>query len=221
MKLPIEDRTAAGLALAQSLQDYRDRDDVIVLALPRGGVPVALEVARALGTPLDLMLVRKLGTPGQEELAMGAIASGGGRVMNEDVVRGLGISATAIERVAEQETAELRRREQAYRGDRPWPELAGQCVILVDDGLATGATMRAAVGAVRSNRPARIVVAVPVAPHDTIALLRQEADEVICLAEPEPFQAIGLWYLDFSQVSDDEVRDMLDQAWSRPEEKRE
>ncbi len=215
IELPIEDRRAAGVALAEALDQYRGRDDVIVLALPRGGVPVALEVATALGARLDLMLVRKLGTPGQEELAMGAIAGGGGRVMNEDVVRALGISEAAIERVAERESAELKRREQAYRGDRPWPELAGQCVILVDDGLATGATMRASVEAVRAQQPARIVVAVPVAPRDTVALLRNQADAVVCLAEPEPFSAIGLWYLDFSQVSDDEVRAMLDVAWNR------
>ena len=217
MELPIENRAAAGRSLAEALHAYRDRDDVIVLALPRGGVPVALEIATALGAPLDLMLVRKLGTPGQEELAMGAIASGGGRVINESVVQALGISQLAIERVAEQESRELLRREQAYRGDRAWPKLGDRCVILVDDGLATGATMRAAVEAVRAQRPARIVVAVPVAPADTIALLRRQADEVICLAEPEPFRAIGLWYMDFSQVSDEEVREMLDVAWNRQE----
>jgi len=217
MELPIENREAAGRSLAEALHAYRDRDDVIVLALPRGGVPVALEIATALGAPLDLMLVRKLGTPGQEELAMGAIASGGGRVINEHVVQALGISQQAIERVAEREGMELQRREQVYRGKRPWPELADRCVILVDDGLATGATMRAAVEAVRAQRPARIVVAVPVAPADTIALLRKQADEVICLAEPEPFQAIGLWYTDFSQVSDGEVREMLGVAWNEQE----
>ncbi len=216
IELPIENRQVAGQALAEALDAYRDRDDVIVLGLPRGGVPVALEIATALGAPLDLMLVRKLGTPGQEELAMGAIASGGGRVMNEHVVQALGISQQAIERVAERESMELKRREQAYRGKRPWPKLADRCVILVDDGLATGATMRAAVAAVRTQQPARIVVAVPVAPADTIALLREEADEVICLAEPEPFQAIGLWYIDFSQVSDEEVREMLGMAWNEP-----
>jgi putative phosphoribosyl transferase len=216
IELPIENRQVAGQALAEALHAYRDRDDVIVLGLPRGGVPVALEIATALGAPLDLMLVRKLGTPGQEELAMGAIASGGGRVMNEHVVQALGISQQAIERVAERESMELKRREQAYRGKRPWPKLADRCVILVDDGLATGATMRAAVAAVHTQQPARIVVAVPVAPADTIALLREEADEVICLAEPEPFQAIGLWYIDFSQVSDEEVREMLGMAWSEP-----
>ena len=214
MKLPIKDRTAAGKALADALNVYRGRADLIVLALPRGGVPVAREVASSLGAPLDLMLVRKLGVPDQRELAMGAIASGGIRVMNEDIVRFIGITPREIDQVEAEERKELQRREQAYRGDRPWPELAGQCVILIDDGLATGATMRAAVEAVRTRAPAEIVVAVPVAPPDTIAKLRELADAVICLAEPEPFQAIGLWYVDFSQVSDDEVRDLLDIMWN-------
>lgn len=214
MKLPIKDRTAAGKALADALNAYRGRADLIVLALPRGGVPVAREVASYLGAPLDLMVVRKLGVPGQRELAMGAIASGGIRVMNEDIVRFIGITPPEIDQVEAEERKELQRREQAYRGDRPWPELAGQCVILIDDGLATGATMRAAVEAVRTRAPAEIVVAVPVAPPDTIARLRELADAVICLAEPEPFQAIGLWYVDFSQVSDDEVRELLDIMWN-------
>ncbi|MDX1697989.1 MAG: phosphoribosyltransferase, partial [Thiohalobacterales bacterium] len=213
MKMPIPNRTAAGQALAAALAAYRGRDDTIVLALPRGGVPVAVEVARSLDARLDLMIVRKLGAPGQPELARGAIASGGGRVMNEDIVRALGISAAAIERVADREQQELARREQAYRGDRSRPDLAGQCVILVDDGLATGATMRAAVGAVRSRHPARIVVAVPVAPPDTVDRLQAEADEVVCLEQPEPFRAIGLWYADFTQVSDDEVRQQLAAMW--------
>ncbi len=214
MKLPIKDRTAAGKALADALNAYRGRADLIVLALPRGGVPVAREVASYLGAPLDLMVVRKLGVPGQRELAMGAIASGGIRVMNEDIVRFIGITPPEIDQVEAEERKELQRRELAYRGDRPWPELAGQCVILIDDGLATGATMRAAVEAVRTRAPAEIVVAVPVAPPDTIARLRELADAVICLAEPEPFQAIGLWYVDFSQVSDDEVRELLDIMWN-------
>jgi len=214
MELPIVNRKAAGQALAQALHAYRDRDDVIVLGLPRGGVPVAMEVAQALAAPLDLMLVRKLGTPGHRELAMGAIASGSAEVINEEVVRSLGIAPEAIERVTITEREELKRREQAYRGQRLWPSLAHQCVILVDDGLATGATMRAAVAAVRTQQPARIVVAVPVAPPDTIALLRREADEVVCCAEPEPFNAIGQWYVDFSQVSDNEVREMLGKAWN-------
>jgi putative phosphoribosyl transferase len=187
MELPVKSRKAAGQALAEALQVYKKRDDVIVLALPRGGVPVAVEVAEALGAELDLMLVRKLGTPGQRELAMGAIASGGSRVMNEDVVRGLNIREDAIRQVEEAERKELQRREQAYRGERPWPELANRCVILVDDGLATGATMRAAVDAVRQGSPARLVVAVPVAPPDTVDMLRRKVDEMVCLAEPEPF----------------------------------
>jgi putative phosphoribosyl transferase len=216
MKLPIPDRQAAGQALAEALHKYRDRDDLIILALPRGGVPVALVIASALAAPLDLMLVRKLGTPGQEELAMGAIASGGGRVMNQDVVQALAIPDQVIERVAGQESRELQRRERVYRGDRPWPDIEGRCVILVDDGLATGATMRAAVEAVRAQRPAHIVVAVGVAPQDTIALLREQADDVVCLAEPEPFRAIGLWYEDFSQLSDEEVCQMLARAWNKP-----
>jgi putative phosphoribosyl transferase len=217
MKLPIPNRQVAGQALAEALHAYGERDDLIVLALPRGGVPVAMEIADALDAPLDLMLVRKLGTPGQEELAMGAIASGGGRVMNRDVVQALAISDKAIERVAGQEGRELQRREQVYRGDRPWPDLEGRCVILVDDGLATGATMRAAVEAVRVKQPAHIVVAVAVAPQDTVALLRKQADDVVCLAEPEPFRAIGLWYEDFSQVSDEQVCQMLAKAWNNPE----
>jgi putative phosphoribosyl transferase len=210
MDLPIANRKAAGQALAEALRAYRDRDDVIVLGLPRGGVPVAMEVAVALDAPLDLMLVRKLGTPGQEELAMGAIASG----------EALAISPQVIERVAAEERNELKRREQAYRGERPWPKLAEKCVILVDDGLATGATMRAAVESVRTQLPAHIVVAVPVAPPDTVTMLRQQADEVVCLAEPEPFRAIGLWYIDFSQVNDEEVRQMLGKAWNEPAEEK-
>lgn len=213
MELPLKNRTAAGRALARELQEYGRRNDVIVLGLPRGGVPVAAEIATAVGAELDLLLVRKLGTPGHEELAMGAIASGGNRVMNEDVVRGLDISEAVIQRVEDRERQELQRREKAYRGDRPWPALANRCVILVDDGLATGATMRAAVAAVRQEKPARLVVAVPVAPPDTVEMLREQVDEMVCLAEPEPFVAIGVWYVDFSQVGDDEVRQILAQAW--------
>ena len=160
-------------------------------------VPVAVEVAEALGAKLDLMLVRKLGTPGQRELAMGAIASGGSRVMNEGVVRSLNISEDAIRQVVEAERMELQRREEAYRGERPWPVLANRCVILVDDGLATGATMRAAVDAVRQDGPVRLVVAVPVAPPDTVDMLRRQVDDMVCLAEPEPFMAIGMWYVGF------------------------
>lgn len=213
MELPIKDRKAAGEALAEALQKYRQREDVIVLGLPRGGVPVAMEIAQSLDAELDLMLVRKLGTPGHAELAMGAIASNGNRVINADVVRSLHISEDAIRRVEEAERKELRRRERAYRGERPPPELTNRCVILVDDGLATGATMRAAVGAVRQDQPARLVVAVPVAPPDTVEMLRGQVDDVVCLAEPPHFMAIGAWYIDFSQVSDDEVRRILERAW--------
>jgi putative phosphoribosyl transferase len=213
MELPVKNRKAAGQALAEALQEYKGRDDVIVLGLPRGGVPVAAEVAEALGAELDMMLVRKLGTPGQRELAMGAIASGGSRVINRDVVRTLNISEEDISRVENAERKELQRREQAYRGKRPWPTLTGRCVILVDDGLATGATMRAAVDAVHQDVPAHVVVAVPVAPADTLEVLRKQVDNVVCLAVPEYFRAIGLWYVDFSQVSDDEVRDILAKSW--------
>lgn len=213
MELPLKNRKAAGQALAEALQEYKQRDDVIVLGLPRGGVPVAVEVAESLGAELDLMLVRKLGAPGQKELAMGAIASGGNRVMNEDVVRALNISEDAIRQVEESERKELQRREQSYRGGRPWPVLVNRCVILVDDGLATGATMRAAVDAVRQDGPAHLAVAVPVASADTLEMLRNQVDNLVCLIVPEYFRAIGLWYVDFSQVSDEEVRHILRKVW--------
>src|SRR5262245_25330895 len=203
------DRTEAGRYLARKLQAYTDRPDVIVLALPRGGVPVAFEVAQKLHAPLDVFLVRKLGVPGREELAMGAIASGGVRVLNEDVVRYLNIPEEVIEEVAEQERQELERRERLYRGDRPAPEVRGKTVILIDDGLATGSTMRAAVRALRQQRPARVVVAVPVGSPDTCAEFSAEADEVVCGRTPDPFYAVGAWYDDFSQTSDDEVRWLL------------
>ncbi|MCG7199405.1 phosphoribosyltransferase [Marinobacter pelagius] len=214
MELPIKDRITAGRALARAMEHYRDRQDLLVLALPRGGVPVAFELAQALDAPMDLMLVRKLGSPGQRELAMGAIASGGVRVLNEELVSYLGVSEETIEKVAASEQEELERRERAYRGDRPWPEIAGKCVILVDDGVATGATMRVAIKALRKQNPKELVVAVPVAPPDTVATLRREADAVVCLAMPEPFTAIGLWYANFSQVSDEEVTTQLARAWN-------
>lgn len=214
MELPIKDRITAGRALARAMEHYRDRQDLLVLALPRGGVPVAFELAQALHAPIDLMLVRKLGSPGQRELAMGAIASGGVRVLNEELVSYLGVSEETIEKVAASEQEELERRERAYRGDRPWPEIAGKCVILVDDGVATGATMRVAIKALRKQNPKELVVAVPVAPPDTVATLRREADAVVCLAMPEPFTAIGLWYANFSQVSDEEVTTQLARAWN-------
>jgi predicted phosphoribosyltransferase len=206
------DRADAGRVLAGRLAAYADRPDVLVLALPRGGVPVGYEVARALRAPLDVFLVRKLGVPGREELAMGALASGGVRVLNEDVVRALGIPEEVLDGVTAAEEQELRRREQTYRGDRLQPDVAGRTVILVDDGLATGSTMRAAVAALRRLGPARIVVAVPVGAVDTCAELEAEADEVVCALTPEPFLAVGLWYEDFTQTSDEEVRELLDRA---------
>jgi putative phosphoribosyl transferase len=212
VKIPFRDRAEAGRFLATKLSAYAHRPDVIVLALPRGGVPVAFEVAEALRAPLDVFLVRKLGVPGYEELAMGAIATGGVRVLNEDVIRSLKISSRDIDAVAEQEQRELERRERLYRGGRQAPDVRGRTVILVDDGLATGSSMYAAVRALRMQEPARIVVAVPVAPPSTCEELRREADEVVCAATPEPFYAVGLWYEDFSQVSDEEIRNLLRQA---------
>lgn len=207
-----QDRADAGRQLAARLMHYAGRPEVIVLALPRGGVPVAYEVAIALGAPLDVFLVRKLGVPGHEELAMGAVASGGVRVLNTEVVEALGISEQAIEAVAQQELRELERRERVYRGGRPPPELRDRVVVLVDDGLATGSSMRAAVAAVRQQHPRRIVVAVPTAAAETCEDFRREVDEVVCLSTPEPFYAVGLWYRDFSQTSDDEVRALLERA---------
>jgi putative phosphoribosyl transferase len=204
-----QDRRDAGRALAAALQKYAERDDVVVLALPRGGVPVAYEVASALGAPLDLFLVRKLGTPGHRELAMGAIASGGVRVLNDDVVRWYGISNDAIEAVAREEERELVRRERAYREGREPVPIERRVAILVDDGLATGSTMRAAVKAVRQLRPSVVVVAVPVGARETCDELSAIADEVVCLRCPEPFAAVGQWYLDFDQTTDEEVRRLL------------
>ena len=206
-------RRDAGRVLAQALADYRGRDDLVVLALPRGGVPVAYEIAQALEAPLDLLIVRKLGVPGHEELAMGAIASGGARVLNEQVIRQLNIDPAALERVEHAEREELRRREWAYRGDRSPADVRGRCVVLVDDGLATGASMFAAVAAVRQLKPAEIVVAVPVAPEQTIRSLEQVVDDVVCPSQPEPFYGVGAWFDDFSQTTDDEVRDLLARAW--------
>lgn len=203
------DRNAAGRALAALLDEYRNDPDVIVLALPRGGVPVAYEVATALAAPLDVFIVRKLGFPGHEEYAMGAIASGGARVLNDAALR---VAPETVDAVAQREQRELERRERLYRGDRPPPQLAGRIVILVDDGLATGATMRAAAKAVRDHHPARVVVAVPVAAADTCDALRVEVDEVVCVHTPEPFQAVGRWYGDFRQTGDDEVRELLQRA---------
>ena len=206
------DRREAGQHLAEKLQAYADEPGVLVLALPRGGMPVGFEVARRLRAPLDLFLVRKLGVPGQEELAMGAIATGGVCVVNEEVVQALGIPDEVLEAVAAKEQRELARREQAYRGNRPPPEMRGRTVILVDDGLATGSSMRAAIAALRRQQPARIVVAVPVAAASTCAELAHEVEEMVCVMTPEPFQAVGLWYQDFSQTTDEQIRDLLAQA---------
>jgi putative phosphoribosyl transferase len=207
-----EGRTEAGKLLADKLTRYAGLRDTIVLALPRGGVPVAFEIARALSAPLDVFLVRKLGLPGQEELAMGAIATGGVRVLNRDVVAYLNIPQRVIDTVARQEQQELERRESLYRGDRPAPEVHGRTVILVDDGLATGSTMRAAIAALKKLEPGRIVVAVPVAPPSAVEELEKEVDEVVCLFTPEPFEGVGRWYQDFSQTTDQEVRNLLNRA---------
>jgi putative phosphoribosyl transferase len=207
-----QDRTEAGRMLAERLASYKNRSDVVILALPRGGVPVAFEVAQALNAPLDVFVVRKLGVPGREELAMGAIASGGVRALNEDVVRMLQIPGEVIEEVAAKEMEELERRERLYRDNRPALDARGRVAILIDDGLATGSTMRAAAMAVRSQQPSRVVVAVPVAPSPACDELRNEADEVICAETPEAFYAISLWYRDFTQTTDDEVRELLARA---------
>ncbi len=207
------DRTEAGRVLAEGLTEYRGRDDLLVLALPRGGVPVAYEVARALDAPLDVMIVRKLGFPGQPELAMGAIAGGGAVIMNPAIAE---LVPEAMQQaIIDRELEEIARREAIYRRGRPTPGVAGRCVMLVDDGLATGATMRAAVAAMRTYGPASVVVAVPIAPPSTIHALRREADGVVCPMTPPYFAAIGLWSEDFHQVSDDEVLELLDRAATR------
>lgn len=202
-------RTEAGRLLAGHLKDYSDMPDVIVLALPRGGVPVAFEVAEVLRAPLDVYIVRKLGVPGHEELAMGAIATGGVRIMNDDVVRFLNIPADVLDETSQREMSELERREREYRGGRPAPDIEGRIVILVDDGLATGSTMRAAASALRKQNPQKIVVAVPVGSPQTCEEFRREVDEVVCAMTPEPFHGVGQWYDDFSQTSDEEVHKLL------------
>lgn len=206
------DRVEAGRILAERLEEYAGRADVIVLALPRGGVPVGFEVAWQLGVPLDVFLVRKLGVPGREELAFGAIASGGATVLNEEVVASLGIDGETIAAVARREQAELERREEAYRGTRAPPDVAGKVVLLVDDGLATGASMRAAVKALRHLGPERIVVAVPTAARQTCEDFRPDVDDIVCAMTPEPFLAVGMWYQDFSETTDDDVRALLGRA---------
>ena len=210
------DRTDAGRQLAEELLSYAGRDDVIVLALPRGGVPVAFEVAQRLGVPLDVFVVRKLGVPGHEELAMGAIASGGVRVLNEDVLYVLPDAQSIVEMVTAIECEELKRRERDYRSDRPAPEVRGRNVILVDDGLATGATMRAAAAALRQQGAAKIIVAVPVGAPITCHEIKSVADDVVCLQTPDSFMGVGQYYEDFSQTTDEEVRELLAASASKP-----
>lgn len=216
MLKPFRDRSEAGRKLARKLTAYANHAEVLVLALPRGGVPVAFEVANLLNVPLDVFLVRKLGLPGQKELAMGAIASGGVRVLNETLVEELSLSRSIIEAVTAREQQELERREQLYREGRPAPPISDSTIILVDDGLATGATMRAAVTALRQMQPARLVMAVPVAPPDIYPEFNELVDEIVCLMTPPLFFAIGLWYRDFSQTTDREVCDLLARAAQRP-----
>lgn len=212
MAIQFRNRIEAGRLLSHRLLDYSNRRDVVVLALPRGGVPVAFEVAKVLNAPLEVFLVRKLGVPGHEELAMGAIASGGIRVLNQEVIESLGISPRTIDQVAATQQRELEEREKLYRGDRPLPDLRSRTIILIDDGLATGSTMRAAVAALRQQEPARIVVAVPTASPEACQEFESEVDEIVCAQTPEHFVAVGKWYRDFSQTSDQEVHDLLERA---------
>ena len=211
------DRVDAGRRLAEKLRAYANRDDVIVLGIPRGGVPVAFEVATALNAPLDVFLSRKLGVPGQEELAFGAVATGGVRVLDQDLIEGVGISKREIEEITHRVRMELERRERVYRGARPPLDLQGKIAILIDDGIATGSSMRAAINALRQHKPARVVVAIPVAPLSTCHRLRPEVDELICVHMPESFYAIGQFYADFSQVADEEVTDLIRRAGQRIE----
>jgi len=215
MQSRFRNRRDAGRRLAAELREYAGRADVIVLALPRGGVPVGFEVATALGVPLDVFVVRKLGLPWHEELAMGALASGGVRILDHDLIRTARVSDDDLLRVTAQEQAELERRERRYRGGRQFPPLDHMTVILVDDGLAAGASMRAAVAALRKDNPSRIVVAVPVAAPETCDAFRSVADQIICAETPEPFEAVGLWYDDFSQTTDDEVFELLERSRTR------
>jgi len=206
------DRTEAGQVLARCLQQYKNQPDVLILGLPRGGVPVAYEVAREMKAPLDVFIVRKLGVPGHEELGMGAIATGGVRILQEGIVRDLGISPETIEAVSAREQAELERRERLYRGDRPAPTIKGRTIVIVDDGLATGSTMKAAIQAVRQQDPRQVIVAVPTAPSETCEQLKGSADHVVCALTPEPFFAVGGSYADFTQITDEEVRDLIASA---------
>ena len=206
------DRTEAGQVLARCLQQYKNQPDVLILGLPRGGVPVAYEVARELNAPLDVFIVRKLGVPGHEELGMGAIATGGVRTLHEGIIREIGISPQTIEAVSAREQAELERRERLYRGDRPAPTIKGRTVVIVDDGLATGSTMKAAIQAVRQQDPRQVIVAVPTAPSETCEQLKESADHVVCALTPEPFFSVGGSYADFTQITDGEVRDLIASA---------
>jgi putative phosphoribosyl transferase len=208
-------RTEAGRQLAAELTRYASRSDVLVLGLPRGGVPVAFEIALALDAPLDVFIVRKLGLPGHEEFGIGAIASGGVRVVDESVLRAYGVDADVLDRITERERRELERREGLYRDERPFPSLADRVVILVDDGLATGSTMRAAIAALRAEHPREVVVAVPVGAPETCAAIAKLADDLVCLETPDPFYAVGLWYQDFEQTDDEEVHDLLERAAAR------
>jgi predicted phosphoribosyltransferase len=215
MPLPYRDRRDAGRQLARLLDRYANQPDVLVLGLPRGGVPVAYEVAVALAAPLDVFLVRKLGVPGHEELAMGAIASGGVRVLNAELVADLKIMEDRLDAVVAREAAELARRDRLYRGDRPPPNVEGKTVIVVDDGLATGSTMLAAIAALHPQRPARLVCAVPISSRTVCEEIRGQVDEMICAATPDSFYAVGVWYEDFRPTSDDEVQALLRQAGER------
>ena len=215
MQTTLANRAEAGRRLVAPLLKYANRPDVIILALPRGGVPVAYEVAIALHVSLDLMLVRKLGVPSNPELAMGAIANGGIQILNDDALRAHPLDRASFEAVVARETRELQRREKAYRGSRPPLQLKDKIVILIDDGLATGSSMMAAVGAVRAQAPSRIVIAVPIAPRETLEAMRSEVDEVICSLVPEWMVSIGYWYMDFPQTSDEEVIHLLQRAWQR------
>lgn len=209
---PFKDRRDAGKKLAQQLTAYAGRQNLLILALPRGGVPVAYEIALALNAPLDIFIVRKLGLPGREELAIGAIATGGVRVLNRDIIRMLSVPDEVINFVARRELQELQRREKLYRGDQPSPDVRDRTIILVDDGLATGASMRAAIAGLRAQQPARIIVAVPTAAQDVCETFRSEVDEVVCAITPEPFYGVGRWYENFSQTTDEEVRILLEEA---------
>lgn len=211
MKL-FADRKEAGEKLAQKLSEYTSADNVVVLGLPRGGVPVAYEVAKAIQSPMDIFLVRKLGVPGHEELAMGAIASGGVRVLNDSLIDQLAITDKMLASVAAQEQQELERRERVYRGDNPRVELTDKKAILVDDGIATGASMKAAIEALRAHKPEKIIVAVPVSPPDTYMEIKEQVDEFVCIDTPQPFYGVGMWYEDFSQTTDEEVKKYMNQA---------